>query len=123
VPINVPLARWASTVMPAPLSVHMGVDGPGDGPVSAPHLVQVDHRRALAVMPHAGHQILDARAAGCRQRIAGVAKIVEEQAPRADLRRRMSAFGNQPSVREFQARAHDLMPASDPRPVRKSHAA
>jgi hypothetical protein len=40
-----------------------------------------------------------------------------------DLRRRMSAFGEQPNVREFQARAHDLMPASDPRPVKNGRAA
>ncbi len=40
-----------------------------------------------------------------------------------DLRRHMSGFSDQPGVREFQARAHDLMPASDPRPLRNGHAA
>jgi hypothetical protein len=40
-----------------------------------------------------------------------------------DLRRRMTAFAGQPVVREFQARAHELLPASDPRPVRNVHTA
>jgi hypothetical protein len=55
--INVPLARWAAIVMPLTLRVHMSIDGPGDGAVGAPHLMQVDHRRALAVMPHTGQVI------------------------------------------------------------------
>lgn len=38
-----------------------------------------------------------------------------------DLRRRMTAFAGEPVVREFQARAHELLPASDPRPVKNAH--
>ena len=40
-----------------------------------------------------------------------------------DLRRRMTPFSKQPSVGEFQALAHELLPASDPRRVRNDHAA
>jgi hypothetical protein len=40
-----------------------------------------------------------------------------------DLRRRMSAYAKEPVVREFQTRAHELLPASDPRPVRNAHTA
>ena len=40
-----------------------------------------------------------------------------------DLRRRMTPYGKEPAVREFQSRAHELSPASDPRPVRNGHAA
>ena len=74
------------------------------------HLQQRDLDAACAT----GNQALDL-AAGLRS-----ARTIRYM---RDLRRRMSAFGNQPNVREFQARAHDLMPASDPRPVRNGHAA
>jgi len=40
-----------------------------------------------------------------------------------DLRRRLTAFAKEPGVREFQTRAHELLPASDPRPVRNAHTA
>jgi hypothetical protein len=40
-----------------------------------------------------------------------------------DLRRHMMPFDKQPSVREFQALAHELLPASDPGRVRNGHAA
>jgi hypothetical protein len=40
-----------------------------------------------------------------------------------DLRRRMTTFSKEPGVREFQARAHELLPASDPRPLRNAHTA
>lgn len=40
-----------------------------------------------------------------------------------DLRRRMLKAGDVPAVAEFQARAHQLLPASDPRPVSRIHAA
>lgn len=40
-----------------------------------------------------------------------------------DLRRRMNRFGKEPVVTKFQARAHELMPASDPRPVSRIRAA
>jgi hypothetical protein len=40
-----------------------------------------------------------------------------------DLRRRMTPFGKQSSVREFQELAHELLPASDSRRVRNGHAA
>ena len=40
-----------------------------------------------------------------------------------DLRRRMSKFSNVPVVSEFQSRAHELLPASDPRPANRGRAA
>lgn len=40
-----------------------------------------------------------------------------------DLRRRMTAFAKQPVVREFQTKAHELLPAGDPRPLRNGHTA
>jgi hypothetical protein len=40
-----------------------------------------------------------------------------------DLRRRMSRFSNEPVVDEFQSRAHELLPASDPRPANRGRAA
>ena len=40
-----------------------------------------------------------------------------------DLRRRMNAFAEQPTVHEFQIRAHELLPASDPHLVKISRSA
>jgi hypothetical protein len=40
-----------------------------------------------------------------------------------DLRRRMARFPNDPVVSEFQSRAHELLPASDPRPFSHGRAA
>jgi tetratricopeptide (TPR) repeat protein len=40
-----------------------------------------------------------------------------------DLRRRMSRFNNEPVVEDFQSRAHELLPASDPRASTRGHAA
>jgi hypothetical protein len=40
-----------------------------------------------------------------------------------DLRRRMSRFNKEPVVAAFQARAHDLLPASDPHTSTQIHAA
>ena len=40
-----------------------------------------------------------------------------------DLRRRMTKFSNVPVVGEFQSRAHELLPASDPRPANRGRAA
>jgi hypothetical protein len=40
-----------------------------------------------------------------------------------DLRRRMSKFGRESVVSDFQARAHELLPASDPHTSNRSHAA
>src|SRR5260221_1750423 len=37
--ISVPLARGTVIVVPLALGVHVSIDGPGDGVVSAPHLV------------------------------------------------------------------------------------
>jgi hypothetical protein len=37
----------------------------------------VDQRRALAIVPHPGHEIPELGAAGCRERIAGMAQIVK----------------------------------------------
>jgi hypothetical protein len=71
-------------------------------------------QRDLDAACAAGNQALDL-AAGLRS-----ARTIRYM---RDLRRRMSAFGKQSTVREFQGRAHDLMPSSDPRPVRNGHAA
>lgn len=40
-----------------------------------------------------------------------------------DLRQRMSRFSNEPVVDDFQSRAHELFPASDPRSPSRGHAA
>jgi hypothetical protein len=40
-----------------------------------------------------------------------------------DLRRRMSKFNKEPAVSDFQERAHELLPASDPHTPNRSHAA
>jgi hypothetical protein len=40
-----------------------------------------------------------------------------------DLRRRMSKFNTEPVVSDFHARAHELLPASDPRASNRGHAA
>jgi hypothetical protein len=40
-----------------------------------------------------------------------------------DLRRRMSKFNTEPAVSDFQARAHELLPASDLRASNRGHAA
>jgi len=40
-----------------------------------------------------------------------------------DLRRRMSKFSREPVVSDFQGRAHELLPASDPRASNRSRAA
>src|SRR5260370_41955363 len=37
--ISVPLVRGTVIVVPLALGVHVSIDGPGDGVVSAPHLV------------------------------------------------------------------------------------
>jgi hypothetical protein len=49
----------------------------GDRPVSALRLMLVDECRTFAVVTHPRHQILKPGAAGCRERIARVAEIVE----------------------------------------------
>lgn len=65
----------------------------------------------------------EACAAGC-QALDLAAGLNSARAIRytRDLRRRMTPFGKQSSVREFQALAHELLPASDPRRVRNGHA-
>jgi hypothetical protein len=40
-----------------------------------------------------------------------------------DLRRRMSKFSDEPVVGEFQSRAHELLPASNPRPANRRRTA
>lgn len=40
-----------------------------------------------------------------------------------DLLRRMSKFSREPAVSDFQERAHELLPASDPRASNRSRAA
>ena len=40
-----------------------------------------------------------------------------------DLRRGMNKFNKEPVIGEFQSRAHELLPASDPRPANRRRAA
>ena len=47
--------------------------------VRAARLMLVDHGGPLAVVTHAGHQILDPRAAGGSEGVTSVAKVVEMQ--------------------------------------------
>ena len=55
----------------------MSVDRAGDRLVSAPRLVLVDHRRTLAVVTQASHQVLDANPAGRCKRVPGVTQVVK----------------------------------------------
>jgi hypothetical protein len=58
----------------------VGVDCARDGQVSPSCFVLIDDRGAFAVVPHPGHQIFQARAAGCRKVVPGVPEIVKVQA-------------------------------------------
>jgi hypothetical protein len=51
-------------VGPGLLGIDVGVDRVGDGGVGAACHVLVDHRGTFAVVPHPGHEIFEARAAG-----------------------------------------------------------
>jgi hypothetical protein len=63
----------------------VGVDRAGDRLVRAARLVLVDHGRALAVVAHPRHQILDPRPAG-GERVPGVPEIMNVQPlPRSGL--------------------------------------
>src|SRR5580692_9290569 len=55
----------------------------GDGPVTIPGRVLVDHRRTDAGMAEPGHQLLETRARGRRERAARVPEIMEMQAGQA----------------------------------------
>ena len=89
--ISVPLthggerARLAVVVLVAALlGLDVGVDGARDGLVRAARFVLVDHGRSLAVVPHPGHEVPQPRAAGRRERVAGMPQIMEMQTFRAD---------------------------------------
>jgi hypothetical protein len=58
----------------------VGVDGARNSQVSPTGLVLIDDRGALAVVAHPRHQILQARAAGCREVIPGMPEIMKVQA-------------------------------------------
>src|SRR5215471_10926761 len=58
----------------------MSVDRARDRPVSPASLVLVDHCRALAVVTHPGHQVLDADPGGGGEGVPGVAQIMEVRA-------------------------------------------
>jgi len=60
----------------------MSVDRARDRPVSPAGLVLVDHCRALAVVAHPGHQVLDADPGGGGEGVPGVAQIMEVRAAR-----------------------------------------
>ena len=79
----------------------------------------------LLANAHLQQRNLDEACAAGRQALDLAAGLNSARAIRytRDLRRRMTPFGKQPSVREFQALAHELLPASDPRRVRNDHAA
>ena len=79
----------------------------------------------LLANAHLQQQNLDEACAAGRQALELTAGLNSARAIRytRDLRRRMTPFAKQPSVREFQELAHELLPASDPRRVRNGHAA
>ena len=85
--INVPLACGAEcagrgevvAVVPGSLSVYVSVDRVRDGSVGAACLVLVDNGGAFAIVPHPGHQVSQARAAGRCERVAGMSQVVEVQ--------------------------------------------
>ena len=58
----------------------VSVDRAGDGQVSPTSLMLIDDRGALAVVAHPGHQILQARAARCREVVPGMPEIMKVQA-------------------------------------------
>ncbi len=74
------------------------------------HLQQQDLDQACAI----GNQALDL-ASGLQS--ARTVRYIR------DLRRRMSKFSKEPVVSDFQARAHELLPASDRHTPTRSHAA
>src|SRR5215831_5653719 len=74
------------------------------------HLQQQNLDEACAV----GNQALDL---GSGLQSARTIKYIR------DLRRRMSKFSKEPVVSDFQGRAHELLPASDPRAANRSRAA
>jgi hypothetical protein len=74
------------------------------------HLQQQDLDAACAI----GNQALDL---GSGLQSARTIRYIR------DLRRRMSKFSKEAGVQDFQSRAHELIPASDPRPSSQSRAA
>ena len=79
----------------------------------------------LLANAHLQQQNLDEACDAGRQALELTAGLNSARAIRytRDLRRRMTPFAKQPSVREFQELAHELLPASDPRRIRNGHAA
>ena len=74
-------ARLAVVIVPALLLAgYVRVDSAGDCLVRAPRLVLVDQRGPLAVVAHAGHQILDPRAASSGEGVAGMPQVMDVQA-------------------------------------------
>jgi hypothetical protein len=74
------------------------------------HLQQQDLDAACAI----GNQALDL---GSGLQSARTIRYIR------DLRRRMSKFSKEAEVQDFQSRAHELIPASDPRSASRSRAA
>jgi hypothetical protein len=87
--INVPLPRRdehaalpiISAALTPTLGLDMSIDRARDRLVSAPRLVLVNHRRTLAVVTQASHQVLDASPAGRCKRVPGVTQVVEMHVP------------------------------------------
>jgi hypothetical protein len=79
----------------------------------------------LLANAHLQQRNLDEACAAGRQALDLAAGLNSARAVRytRDLRRRMTPFGKQPSISEFQELAHELLPASDPRRVRNGYAA
>ena len=63
----------------AALGLHVCVNVAGDDFVRAARLMLVDHGGPLVVVTHAGHQILDPRAASGSEGVTRMAKVVEMQ--------------------------------------------
>jgi hypothetical protein len=86
-------ARCAIVIVPPPaFGFDMSVDAVSDDLVGTAHPVLVDQRCALAVMPHACHEILDPRTASSAKGITGpqadhVLTRVLQRADHADLDR------------------------------------
>jgi hypothetical protein len=72
-------ARRTVVVAPVsgPLRRNVGIDGARDELIGAADLMQVDHRRTLAVVPHPCHEILEPGTADRREVVACMPKIPE----------------------------------------------
>ena len=85
--------RSVIVVVLALLALDVSADGVRDELIGAAGLVRVDHRGALAVVAHAGHQVPERGAALRGELVSDMAQVVEVQAWRADRRDRARPGG------------------------------